>query len=173
MLPMLIFLVLNAINFGYFFLVALNLAAAPRSGAEYCILGSSTPGNLTLPAAGPSTTATSVSYLVYQDMTGALFNPTSATVQVCSQIVGLNNSGTSTETAKCTSFGSGTGSWTPAADPEAPYFVLHRVDVSYTFSPLVQGTIFNAPLVAASVCSSSSGSVSCTFHRQVSMRAMN
>jgi len=172
MLPMLIFLVLNAINFGYFFLVALNLAAAPRSGVEYAMLGSATPGNLTLPSAGPSTTTTSVSYLVYQDMTGALFNPTGATVQVCSETLGLNNAGASNQTAKCSSFGSGT-SWTPASDPESPYFILHRVDVSYTFSPLVQGTVFNAPLVAASVCSSSSGSVTCTFHRQVSMRAMN
>ena len=35
-LPLLLVLILNVINFGYFFFVALNLSAAPRSGMECC-----------------------------------------------------------------------------------------------------------------------------------------
>jgi hypothetical protein len=92
---------------------------------------------------------------------------------VCSQAIGLNNTGATTQAAKCTAFG-GTYSF-PAAisDPESPSFVLNQVDVAYTFSPLINGTIFNIFILAAPVCSSTSGSVSCTFHRQVLMRAMN
>jgi len=45
-LPVILIIVLNAINFGYFYLVALNLAAAPRAGVEYSIQGNSTPTGL-------------------------------------------------------------------------------------------------------------------------------
>ena len=57
MLPVLMLFVLNIINFGYFFLVALNLTVSPRSGVEYSILGFATPSSLSLPAAGPPTTS--------------------------------------------------------------------------------------------------------------------
>jgi len=173
LLPVLLTLVFNAVNFGYFFLVALNMAAAPRSGVAYSIQGSSSPTSGLLPSAGPSTTAATVSYLTYQDMTGAIYSPASTPVQVCSQAVGLTNTGASTQAAKCTAFG---GTYTfpaPVSDPESPAFVLNQVDVAYTFSPLINGAVFNLFVLAAPVCSSSSGSVNCTFHRQVLMRAMN
>ena len=60
----------------------------------------------------------------------------------------------------------------PDADPEAPLFVLHRVDITYTFSPLIDARLFNLILLATPVCSGSGAGVACTFHRQVSMRAM-
>lgn len=154
--PMLLLIVFNAINFGYFFLVCVNLAAAPRSGVEYSILGAATPGILQLPNAGPSTTNTSISYLAYQDMTGALYQPSNATVQVCTDTLGFaNNSlGSSNQTTNCASYGSGQ-SWTPASDPESPSFVLNRVDVQYTFTPLIPGTPFGASLLPAAACTSS------------------
>src|SRR5580704_8085180 len=71
LLPMLLMLLFNAVNFGYFFLIALNMAAAPRSGVAYSIQGYSSPSSGFLPSAGPSTTAATVSYLTYQDLTGA------------------------------------------------------------------------------------------------------
>ncbi len=37
--PFLLMLALNTINFAYFFVVAINLAAAPRSGTLYSTLG--------------------------------------------------------------------------------------------------------------------------------------
>ena len=74
-LPLLFVLLLNVINFGYIFVVGLNLAAAPRSGALYSIMGFSTPGTLALPAAGPPATNSTISYLTYNDITGALWNP--------------------------------------------------------------------------------------------------
>lgn len=178
LLPLLLLLILNAVNFGYFILVALNLAAAPRSGGQYSVLGFATPAALLLPSPGPPGTTTSVSYLTYQDMTGALYQPTGASIQVCTKVLGLAGSGAS-QTAKCSTCTSsscgtaGTGSPVPNADPEAPTFVLHRVDVTYTFRPLIPGTPFGIALLPSSICASSGGTVTCTFHRQISMRSMD
>jgi len=172
-LPLLLMLLFNAVNFGYFFLIAINIAAAPRSGVAYSIQGNASPSANSLPAAGPSTATTSVSYLTYQDMTGALYSPAGTPVQVCSAALGVISAGTSTQAANCASYGSSHSFPAPASDPESPNFVLNQVDVVYTFSPLINGTIFNIFTLAAPVCSSSNGSVSCTFHRQVVMRAMN
>src|SRR5260370_3762983 len=74
-LPLLMLIILNVVNFGYFFVVALNLAASPRSGVEYSILGNSTPGTLHFPAAGPPSTSHSVSYLTQQDLHVAIDTP--------------------------------------------------------------------------------------------------
>jgi len=184
-LPVLLMLVFNAINFGYFFLVALNVATAPRSGVEYSIMGSSAPAGTGLPPATPGSTTITVAYLTYQDMIGALNAPANAKVQVCSKILGLNNAGTSSQTAKCSTCSSssaacgaaGSGSPAPASDPEngasSQPFVLNRVDVTYQFNPIIPGTPFGIALLPASVCSSSGGKITCTFHRQVSMRAMD
>ncbi len=175
LMPLILLLVLNVINFGYFFVIALNLAASPRSGVEYSILGFATPSSLSLPTAGPPSTATTISYLSQQDLTGAISSPTGATIQVCSSTVGVSVSGA----ARCVSCtgsscgAAGAGSPAPALDPEAPTFILHRVDVDYTFSPPIPGTPFGLALLPISVCSSSGGTVTCKFHRQVSMRAMN
>ena len=173
LLPTLLMLLFNAVNFGYFFLIAVNIAAAPRSGVAYSIQGNASPNASSLPAAGPSSTITTVSYLTYQDLAGAIYSPSGTPVQVCSAVLGVNSPGISTQTAKCASYG---GTYTfpaPASDPESPQFVLNQVDVAYKFSPLINGTMFNIFILAAPVCSSSGGSVSCTFHRKVVMRAMN
>ena len=173
LLPMLLMLLFNAMNFGYFFLIAINIAAAPRSGVSYSIQGNASPVASALPTAGPSSTTTSVAYLTYQDLTGAIYAPSTTPVQVCSAALGLNSAGTSTQTAKCASYG---GTYTfpsPASDPEAPAFVLNEVDVAYTFSPLINGSMFNIFTLASPSCSSNSGAVSCAFHRKVLMRAMN
>jgi Flp pilus assembly protein TadG len=187
MIPLLLLLLLNAVNFGYFFLTVLNLTGATRNGLEYGIIGSATPAASAQPSPGPANCSAStdpgclsVTYLVQQDMTGALSNPTSATVRVCSQAnttgtpaKGLNGTGTG-QKANCisctgTTCGTVDNSGTNVdADPEAPSFVLNRVDVTYTFVPLIPGRPFNISLLAA--CGSGT---SCSFHRWVEMRAMN
>lgn len=172
-------LVLNAVNFGYFFLIALNLTSSVRSSGLYSITGSATPATIALPPAGLTTTTTSVSYLAYQDLTGAVYSPsTGAGVQVCSPSVGVLNAGSTTQQSKCTQFGS--GSFAVAdVDPElngnstVPAFMLNRVDVAYTFTPPIPLTPFNALLLVSSACSSAGGSVTCTFYRHTEMRAMN
>jgi hypothetical protein len=47
------------------------------------------------------------------------------------------------------------------ADPEQPVFVLNRVDVGYTVTPLIPGTAFNVVLPKP-----------LTFQRHVSMRSL-
>ena len=178
MLPLLLLVLLNAVNFGYFYLVTLNLTAASRSGALYAMLGSSTPAGTALPPAAGTSTLTAT-YLTYQDLTGAVASPGSAKIQVCSASIGVSGTG-STQTANCetctnsTTCGTtpGAGSPAPDSDPEAPDFVLNRVDVTYTFRPIIPGTPFGLALLPLSACSQSGASVTCTFHRQLSMRAM-
>jgi hypothetical protein len=167
LLPLLLLLFFNAINFGYYIFVAVNLASAPRTGAQYSIQGSETPAQLQLPPAGPSSSPASVSYLTYQDVRGVLPSWVNARVQVCSRTLGLSGSG-GTQTANCAQFGSGTESFTPASDPEAPFFVLHRVDIVYEVQPLIPA--FELPTPGGPISLSLLPNL--RFHRQVSMRAM-
>lgn len=172
--PFLLFLALNAVNFGYYFFVALNLAAAPRHAVEYSIQGFDTPTSATVPAAGPPTDTSTISSLAYADIQNSLPSFGSAQVQVCSRRSGtgiLANPGTSTQTTPCcttssnssTSCSSGTlaTGTAPASDPESPAFVLNRVDIVYTVTPLVSGNVFGITLLP-----------SFNFHQQVSMREM-
>jgi Flp pilus assembly protein TadG len=187
MMPLVLMLTLNAVNFGYFFFVAVNLAASPRSAALYSIQGSSSPTSSALPPApssndsqtSASTNTLSVAHLLYQDMIGALASPqTNASAQICTAALGQNSKNNkwqcvtcSTYTANCTApFDSPGG--VDYTDPES-LFVMNRVDVTYQFAPLINGTPFNILLLGAPVCTSTSGSVSCTFHRKSSMRALN
>jgi TadE-like protein len=175
LLPLLLMIIFNAVNFGYFFLVALNLAAAPRSGSEYSILGSQTPATLSLPS------GSAVNAVTVGDMTGAISSPLNTPVQVCGKVAGcgtppcLTDIGLTTQKAMCATFGNAASPAFSAADsdPESPHFVLQRVDVQYHFNPIIPGTPFGMTLLASPVCSSSGGTITCTFHRQVSMRAID
>jgi Flp pilus assembly protein TadG len=192
MLPLLIMIVLNVVNLAYFFLVVVNLTGAARTSVLYAIEGGETPSARALPSAGgttPGTNTGSVTYLTFQDLTGAVWNPTSVTVQVCSQSntnssqQGANfNTGNvlRTNCETCTSSGcsaAGNGSPVPDFDPEARTttttggFVLNQVRITYTFKALIPGQIFNIPLRAFSGICTAAGS--CTFTRQAEMRAMN
>ena len=195
MLPMLVLLVLNVVNLAYFFLVTTNLTAAARSAALTSIEGSYSPYALQEPSSGPSgatvtTTPGTVAYTAYQDLTGAVWNPTNSanTIQVCTQVntnsttnSGVNGTGSAQKAncMACTSSGcsaanSYLGNPAPGADPEAPNFVLNQVDITYCFQTLVPGTIFNIPLQASAICRTGSvcGSGFCEFTRRASMRSM-
>lgn len=167
MLPVLLLLTFNAVNFGYFFFVAVNLAAAPRSGVQYAILGPSTPQTPDYPLPGPPGTSTSISFVTYEDMRGVLTGSSSAVVQVCNSKQGKMGTGSSTTTA-CTKYPSGSPSYTPAPDPEAPLFSLARVDVVYTLTPIIPSFVLPTPAGPISLALLPS----LTMHRQVSMREM-
>lgn len=173
-LPFLLLLALNAVNFGYYFFVALNLAAAPRHAVEYSIQGYATPTSATVPAAGPPTDISTISALAYADIQSSLPSYGSATVQVCSRRSGtgiLANPGTATQTTPCCTTSSSAGTscasgtiatgTAPASDPESPNFVLNRVDVVYTVTPIIAGNVFGITVLP-----------SLSFHQQVSMREM-
>src|SRR6266568_4784616 len=80
MLPLLLLIVCNVVNLGYFFLVIVNLTGASRSSSLYSIEGSYTPYAQQEPPSGTSTggsgtggilsTPGTVAYTVYQDLNG-------------------------------------------------------------------------------------------------------
>jgi hypothetical protein len=175
LMPLLLIIILNAVNFGYFFLMALNITSASRSSAIYSVMGSSTPAAMALPQAGPVGTTTTVSYLAIQDLTGAVYSPsTKAVVHVCSPSVGILNPGTTTQKSDCTTFGSGSF---PASDPDpemnagntVPAFMLNRVDIAYQFTVPIPLFPFDAIVLVSSACTSSG---TCTFYRHSIMRVM-
>jgi Flp pilus assembly protein TadG len=153
LLPLMLTLVFNAVNIGYFFYVALNLTTAPRQGAEYSIQGMSSAVEIELPGADP------VHTLVNEGITGAISSAASTPMQVCSLSIGTAGSGAS-QTSMCNQY-NGYPATTPDADPEAPALVLNRFDIQYTVAPLISGRAFNILLPP-----------SLAFHRQVTMRAM-
>jgi Flp pilus assembly protein TadG len=157
LLPIMLTIVCNAVNIGYFFYVALNLATASRQGVEYSIQGPASFQQLQLPS------GSSISSLVYGDITGAMPSTVNTPTQVCSLSLGLNLSGkgTATQVPNCASYGRAGSFTTQHSDPEAPYLVLNRVGIQYTVTPLIPGTVFNVVLPP-----------SLTFIRVVEMRVM-
>src|SRR5207253_2868010 len=192
MMPVMLLLLGNVLNFGYFFIHALNLQSAPRTAAEYSVMGGATPAVTSLPPATSdgsclaSNPNCSVSDLLYQDLLAFTVATTNGTVQVCSQANGLSSAGTTSETTACTHTGTpGSFSWpAPDSDPEKNKdgtglaFALNRVDVAYTFTPLIPGAPFNLVVLGFPACGG--GSVSCcntdgtcVLHRSTEMRVMN
>jgi hypothetical protein len=181
LMPLALMIVLNAVNFGYFFLMALNITSSSRSSGLYSIMGNETPAAIPVPPAGPVGAINSVSYLAYQDLTGAVYSPsTNAGVQVCSPSVGILNAGTVNQQSSCTPFGS-IGSFPVSVsgpDPElnssntVPAFMLNRVDIAYKFTPPIPSMPFNIVVLASPSCTSTGGTVSCTFYRHSVMRVM-
>ena len=185
-LPFLLFLILNAVNFAYFFLMAVNLTGASRTSGIYSVMGNATPVSSPIQKAGPPSTAcpasgatTTVSDLALQDLCGAVYSPstTNTGIQVCSSSVGVLNPGSATMQTQCTSYGVGSFS-SAEPDPElnasstAPAFLLNRVDVAYQFSPPIPLSPFNIIALATPVCTSTGGNVTCTFYRHIVMREM-
>lgn len=157
MLPLLVALMAYAVDFGYFFIAAANITSAARNAAQYSVLGYQSPAQSALPPAGPSSAGTSVAEEALGDLTSLENAQTTATIQVCSESLG-----TTGNLANCGSYGPAATSYAPAQDPEAPHFVLQRVDVTYTVLPPIPMSFFKISLLPTM-----------QFHRQVSMRAMN
>jgi len=154
-LPLLLGIAFNIINWAYLWFMVLTLSAAPRMGAQYATQGGAA-GTATAPA------STAVRDLVWENVTNAVRGSTTSTiaVQVCSSSVGVNPS---TGVALCDQFSPDPGYTfqAPAADPEQPVYVLDRVDVVYTVTPIIRGSVFTVVLPS-----------NLHFHRQVSMRSL-
>ena len=153
-LPLLLGVAFNIINFSYFWFVVLALSAAPRIGVEYASQG----GSAMETVSAPGTAA--VSNLVYENVTNAIRGATTGnvTVRVCTNAKGVNPAN---GIALCDTFGPAVALSGPAADPEAPVYVLDRVDVVYTVTPVISGKAFSVVLPST-----------LQFHRQVSMRSL-
>lgn len=182
LLPILLLIVFNAINFGYFFYVAVNIAAAPRSGVQYAIIGGSTPAAPSLPYPGvrnadgtwssscPTTISDTSPYvctLSFHDMSFLNNYSSVGGVQVCSSWLGYNGTGINRKT-NCKQYGA-SPAYAPASDPEGALFTLARVDVTYTLTPILPA--FQLPTPAGPISLVLIPSLN--MHRQVSMREMN
>jgi hypothetical protein len=155
MLPILLAIVFNAINLGYFWFVGLTVAAAPRLGVEYVSQGGAALAVSSIPS------STAVQTLVTDNLENALGATSSnAGVRVCSSTSAAGVDSTS-HIAGCDSFGMSYSFGSNTADPEAPVFVLNRVDVVYSVTPIIGGTAFRVVLPS-----------NLNFHRQVSMRSL-
>jgi hypothetical protein len=182
--PLLLAIVLNAINFAYFALMALDITSTARTSGLYSIMGSATPAAIALPQAGPlscTTPAKTVSDLACQDLTGAVYSPsTAAGFNICSPSVGVLNAGTVNQQSQCTALGGLVVSFPTAAGPDpelnsgntAPAFMLNRVDIAYQFTPLIPFMPFNLIVMTMPACTTSGGTVTCTFYRHTVMRVM-
>jgi Flp pilus assembly protein TadG len=151
-LPLLLGVAFNLINVGYLWFMVLALSAAPRQGVQY-----SAQGGQAVTSSSPNTTL--VSNLVYDNMTNAVHGATrlNTSVRICTSGKGVSSGGL----ALCDSFGPSAAFPSLPADPEAPGWVLNRVDVTYTVTPIIPGPAFNVVLPA-----------NLHFHRQVSMRSL-
>src|SRR5438094_8804900 len=74
-LPFLLTVLLNAVNFGYFYFVALHLAASPRAAVEYSIIGRSTPAAIAYAQAGRISAPLSIRHVAVQGLTAWLYAP--------------------------------------------------------------------------------------------------
>jgi len=138
-MPLLLAIAFNLINVAYFWFVLLSLSAASRQGVQFASQGGSAAGTISAP------TTAAVSDLVYANVTNAISGTTSSSVavRVCSSTKGVN---AATGVALCDQFGPAFTFSAPDADPESPVYVLNRVDVGYTVTPVIPGTAFGVLL---------------------------
>ena len=122
LLPLILLLVVNVVNFGSFLYTWIAISNAARAGAQYMVLSSASVG---FPR---DAAAAQISTLVQNDL-GALIGG-SATVNVCT-----NNNGVyhpvSAGAGACASANDTDG----FSDPEPASYILATVDVSYTWLP--------------------------------------
>jgi Flp pilus assembly protein TadG len=159
--PILVLLVCYAINFGYYFSVALNLTAAARSAVEYSIQGFASPSGEPTSSgttAPPLPLPASVCALAIGGLGNLAKSSTTTSVKVCS--ASANRSGT--DTVACVRYGASALSYALDNDPSPNFFQCNRVDVMYTIDPPVPLTFFNLRWTPPA-----------TFHRSVEMRAIN
>jgi Flp pilus assembly protein TadG len=143
LLPLVFLLIVNVVNFGGFFCAFIDVANAARAGADYAILGGASAGS---PVEG---TGTTINTLITNDIS-SLPNASSLSVNIC-----RNNGGTITTVQ-------GTCSSIPS-DPEATFYVLTTVDVTYTYQPFIP--LFSAFGINATIPPT-------TIHRRAVMRSI-
>jgi len=120
LIPLVLLLAVNAVNFGGFIFAWITVANAARDGAQYMVMSADSPGQPT-----PATLAM-ITTLVTNDMT-SLLNRSSLVVAICTNNTAAANS--------CTSL----------YDPEAPTYTLATVDVTYTYKPFIP--LFSFPIL--------------------------
>jgi Flp pilus assembly protein TadG len=158
MLPLILILIVNIVNFAGFFYAFIAVGNASRSAGDYTIMGSiaysgtdaggASAGTLKAPSDNGSAGAQLVANMLGTDML-SLPNRTSINVRVCelnpsSAAIGnatcnVCNNSAGTGTMSCSS-GSGSFTTNPSPDTttgEGTNYTLTWVDVSYTYNPFI------------------------------------
>src|SRR5439155_14590430 len=119
-LPMVLLLLVNVVNFGGFFYAFITVANAARAGADYAILqGGASVASSHISAVS----ASQITTLITTEIASLPNNP-SLSVNICQ-----NNNGTvTTLSGTCSSI---------ASDPEPTNYVLTSIDVTYTYQPFI------------------------------------
>lgn len=117
--PLLMLLVILAVNFGGWFYAWTEIGNAARAGANYAILGTDSVG------APPTPNATAINAMISTELT-TLPNGSTATVFVC-----WNNNGTITQ---ITGAAGACTTTTAPGDPEAGSFFSVTVDITYSYT---------------------------------------
>lgn len=163
-LPILVLMLCFAIDIGYFFIVAANLASASRSAVLYSAQGFVSAGQGQLPSPGTSgslTDTAGVAGLAGGDLSGLANMLTKTKVQVCSKKIGVRQTSSGYVTG-CSTYPSGSLNLAPDQDPASNYGMLtQRVDVVYTVSPPIPVDFFSFSMP------------SLTVHWQAQMRALD
>jgi Flp pilus assembly protein TadG len=162
-MPVLVLMLCFAIDTGYFFIVAANLASASRNAVLYSGQGFDSPVQQ-LPSAGTVgslTDTAGAAGLAGGDLSGLANISTQASVEVCSKSIGVSQTGSGYIT-NCSTYPSGSLNFTPDQDPESTNGMLtQRVDVVYTVSPPIPVNFFTFTMPPL------------TLHLEAEMRALD
>lgn len=148
LLPFLILLIVNVVNFGAFIYDWITVTNAARTGAQYMIMGGATLGM-------PSPPSEAQIFALVQNDVVSLPNSDGVQVRVCT------NNKLRDPRVVCV----GPGSNTAPDDPEPDFYVLGTVDVTYTYRPIIPLWDFPAMNIHATI-------PPLTLHRRSIMRYM-
>ena len=145
LIPLLFVLLVNTVNFGGFLFAWVTVVNSARAGIQYYAASGAAVGSPYTP------TTAQVTSLVTTGVS-SLLNRASVTVRVC-----INKNSVST----C----SGSGSSTPADDPEPATYYSALVDVGYTYQAFIPLFDFTGMAIHATLPGSA-------IHSRASMRVM-
>jgi Flp pilus assembly protein TadG len=148
-LPLLLLLMLNAMNFSTYIYAWITVSNAARDAAEYQVYN-----GIPINAPGGPPSYSQVQSVVTADLSTLTNNSSQWTLEICSS--SPPNGSTS-----C----SGTGTYTPPADPEPGTYRLYSVDLAYQYSPIFSA--FAVPLLGVNLTIPPA-----TIHQQAVMRWM-
>ncbi len=158
-LPLLILLIVNVINFGGLLYAWVAVSNAARSGVQYMVLGGATI------ASPPGPTTAAVASVVKADLAG-MPNLSSTQIYACTNYVNRTPNpvvcfACTTNPVAC----SATGPLSPPTDPEPNQYMSGSVDVRYTYTPFIGLWDFPGLKIHATVPPT-------TVHRQAAMRML-
>jgi hypothetical protein len=151
-LPLLLLLVVNVVNFGVFFYDWISIANAARTGAQYFTTGGVALGGITPPGLA------AVQTLVLNDLKSL---PNQTSIQVC---ISWSNSANVFCNQVASPAGTPPAADTPEGAPPVSY-VIGAVDVSYTYQPIIPTWEFPGLGIYTTLPPT-------TLHRQAKMRVL-